>query len=53
MELFVDAMKEETPELIKNSVRANFIGDIARLKKSIIVKIAETKGLTTLISLKR
>ena len=46
MELFVDAMKEETPELIKNSVRANFIGDISRLKKSIIVKIAETKGLT-------
>ena len=47
MELFVDAMKEETPELIKNSVRANFIGDISRLKKSIIVKIAETKGLTS------
>ena len=46
MELFVDAMKEETPELIKNSVRANFIGDISRLKKSIIDKIAETKGLT-------
>ena len=41
MELFVDAMKEETPELIKNSVRANFIGDISRLKKSIIDKIAE------------
>tara|TARA_S200000501_G_scaffold249292_1_gene233523 strand:- start:2245 stop:2952 length:708 start_codon:yes stop_codon:yes gene_type:complete len=47
MELFVEAMKEETPELIKNSVRANFIGDISRLKKSIIVKIAETKGLTS------
>ena len=47
MELFVEAMKEETPELIKNSVRANFIGDISRLKKSIIAKIAETKGLTS------
>lgn len=47
MELFVEAMKEETPELIKNSVRANFIGDISRLKKSIILKIAETKGLTS------
>ena len=46
MELFVKAMQEETPKLIENFVRVNFIGDINRLEKAIINKIIKTKGLT-------
>ena len=47
MDLFVEALIEETPELIKNSVKVNFIGDISKLNKVIIKKIIETKGLTS------
>ena len=46
MELFVKAMQEETPQLIENFVRVNFIGDINRLEKAIINEIIKTKGLT-------
>ena len=41
MDLFVEALIEETPELIKNSVKVNFIGDISKLNKIIIKKIIE------------
>lgn len=47
MDLFVEALREETPELIKNSVKVNFIGDVSKLNKIIIKKIIETKGLTS------
>ena len=34
MDLFVEALREETPELIKNSVKVNFIGDVSKLNKT-------------------
>ena len=47
MELLVKAMQDETPQLIKNYVKVNFIGDINRLEKAIVNKITKTKSLTS------
>ena len=44
--LFFDALEEQTPELIKEKVKINFIGDISRFNKKLIKQIEKSKKLT-------
>ena len=39
LKLFLEAINEQTPDLIKNKVKLNFIGDISRFDKVLINKI--------------
>ena len=44
--LFFDALNEQTPELIEEKVKLNFIGDISRFNKKLIKQIEKSKKLT-------
>ena len=44
--LFFDALEEQTPELRKEKVKLNFIGDISRFNKKLIKQIEKSKKLT-------
>ena len=44
--LFFDALDEQTPELIEEKVKLNFIGDISRFNKKLIKQIEKSKKLT-------
>ena len=44
--LFFDSLEEQTPELRKEKVKLNFIGDISRFNKKLIKQIEKSKKLT-------
>ena len=47
LKLFLEAINEQTPDLIKNKVRLNFIGDISRFDKVLINKIKSSQIKTS------
>ena len=47
LKLFLEAINEQTPDLIKNKVKLNFIGDISRFDKVLINKIKSSKIKTS------
>ena len=47
LKLFLEAINEQTPDLIKNKVKLNFIGDISRFDKVIINKIKSSQIKTS------
>ena len=46
LSIFFDALDEQTPELIEQRVKLNFIGDISRFNKQLIKKIQKSKSDT-------
>ena len=46
LSIFFDALDEQTPELIEQKVKLNFIGDISRFNKQLIKKIQKSKSDT-------
>ena len=44
--LFFQALEEQTPELIEEKVKLNFIGDISRFSKKLINQIERSKKQT-------
>ena len=47
LKLFLEAINEQTPDLIKNKVKLNFIGDISRFDKVLINKIKSSQIKTS------
>ena len=47
LKLFLEAINEQTPALIKNKVKLNFIGDISRFDKVLINKIKSSQIKTS------
>ena len=47
LKLFLKAINEQTPDLIKNKVKLNFIGDISRFDKVLINKIKSSQIKTS------
>ena len=47
MKLFLEAIKEQTPDLIKNKVKLNFIGEISRFDKVLIKQIKKSQENTS------
>ena len=47
LKLFLEAINEQTPNLIKNKVKLNFIGDISRFDKVLINKIKSSQIKTS------
>ena len=45
MKLFLEAINEQTPDLIKNKVKLNFIGEISRFDKVLINQIKNLKKI--------
>jgi undecaprenyl diphosphate synthase len=46
MKLFLEAINEQTPDLIKNKVKLNFIGEISRFDKVLIKQIKKSQEST-------
>ena len=46
MKLFLEAINEQTPDLIKNKVKLNFIGEISRFDKILIKQIKKSQEST-------
>ena len=46
LSIFFDALDEQTPKLIEQRVKLNFIGDISRFNKQLIKKIQKSKNDT-------
>ena len=46
MKLFLEAISEQTPDLIKNKVKLNFIGEISRFDKVLIKQIKKSQEST-------
>ena len=46
MKLFLEAINEQTPDLIKNKVKLNFIGEISRFDKVLINQIKKSQENT-------
>ena len=46
MKLFLKAINEETPDLIKNKIKLNFIGEISRFDKVLIKQIKKSQENT-------
>ena len=46
MKLFLEAISEQTPDLIKNKVKLNFIGEISRFDKILIKQIKKSQEST-------
>ena len=44
--LFFEALEEQTPELMEEKVRLNFIGDISRFNKKLLNQIEKSKKIT-------
>ncbi len=47
LKLFLEAINEQTPDLIKNKVKLNFIGEISRFDKALIKKIKSSQTKTS------
>ena len=47
VKLFLEAINEQTPDLIKNKVKLNFIGEISRFDKALINKIKSSQTKTS------
>ena len=47
LKLFLEAIDEQTPDLIKNKVKLNFIGEISRFDKALINKIKSSQTKTS------
>ena len=47
MKLFLEAINEQTPDLIKNKVKLNFIGEISRFDKVLIKQIKKSQENTS------
>ena len=47
LKLFLEAINEQTPDLIKNKVKLNFIGEISRFDKALINKIKSSQTNTS------
>ena len=47
MKLFLEAINEQTPDLIKNKVKLNFIGEISRFEKVLIKQIKKSEENTS------
>ncbi len=47
LKLFLEAINEQTPDLIKNKVKLNFIGEISRFDKTLINKIKSSQTKTS------
>ena len=47
MKLFLEAINEQTPDLIKNKVKLNFIGEISRFDKVLIEQIKKSHESTS------
>ena len=47
LKLFLEAINEQTPDLIKNKVKLNFIGEISRFDKALINKIKSSQTKTS------
>ena len=47
MKLFLEALNEQTPDLIKNKVKLNFIGEISRFDKVLIKQIKKSQENTS------
>tara|TARA_X000001036_G_scaffold288172_1_gene267738 strand:- start:470 stop:1183 length:714 start_codon:yes stop_codon:yes gene_type:complete len=47
MKLFLEAINEQTPDLIKNKVKLNFIGEISRFDKVLIKQIKKSEENTS------
>ena len=47
LKLFLEAINEQTPDLIKNKVKLNFIGDISRFDKVLINKMKSSQIKTS------
>lgn len=47
MKLFLEAINEQTPDLIKNKVKLNFIGEISRFDKFLIKQIKKSQEDTS------
>ena len=47
LKLFLEAINEQTPDLIKNKVKLNFIGEISRFDKVLINKIKSSQTKTS------
>ena len=47
LKLFLEAINDQTPDLIKNKVKLNFIGDISRFDKVLINKIKSSQIKTS------
>ena len=47
MKLFLEAINEQTPDLIKNKVKLNFIGEISRFDKVLINQIKKSEENTS------
>ena len=47
MKLFLEAIDEQTPDLIKNKVKLNFIGEISRFDKILIKQIKKSQENTS------
>ena len=47
LKLFLEAINEQTPDLIKNKVKLNFIGEIYRFDKALINKIKSSQTKTS------
>lgn len=47
MKLFLEAINEQTPDLIKNKVKLNFIGEISRFDKILIKQIKKSQENTS------
>ena len=52
LKLFLEAINEQTPDLIKNKVKLNFIGEISRFDKALINKIKSSQTKTSKYVLK-
>ena len=47
MKLFLEAINDQTPDLIKNKVKLNFIGEISRFDKVLIKQIKKSQENTS------
>ena len=47
LKLFLEAINEQTPDLINNKVKLNFIGEISRFDKALINKIKSSQTKTS------
>lgn len=47
LKLFLEAINEQTPDLIKNKVKLNFIGEISRFDRALINKIKSSEIKTS------
>ena len=47
LKLFLEAINEQTPDLVKNKVKLNFIGEISRFDKALINKIKNSQIKTS------